>query len=206
VSKSIKTLFSHWQWNKTLASLLYLTFFPSFRYDSVKHEIDHGPTNPRVGTIRYMAPENLHLNSEEVQDVIESVDFSNFILADIYSSGLVLWEILRRTAYYLEEEEEEEEEEKKNPPTSSKVLCGRCQRKPKRTSVSVQVGVSGGQRKKNLDWNCFTDFKRRKKRTLVLGELCFREGWKRLLWSSNFIAFQNKAFKREISILLDILD
>jgi len=55
-----------------------------------------------------MAPENLHLNSEEIKDAKEFIDFSDFILADIYSSGLVIWEILRRTASNLEEDEAEE--------------------------------------------------------------------------------------------------
>ena len=47
------------------------------------------PTNPRQGTKRYMAPEILNesMNMER---------FESFKQADIYSLGLVMWEICRR--------------------------------------------------------------------------------------------------------------
>ncbi|XP_059097995.1 bone morphogenetic protein receptor type-1B-like [Tigriopus californicus] len=60
------------------------------RYDSEKNEIDIGAPNPRVGTIRYMAPEGLD------QSLNTSL-FSSFLHADMYSVGLMLWEVGRRT-------------------------------------------------------------------------------------------------------------
>jgi bone morphogenetic protein receptor type-1B len=45
--------------------------------------------NTRVGTRRYMAPEVL-------DDTLNSSVFESFRMADMYSYGLVLWEIARR--------------------------------------------------------------------------------------------------------------
>ncbi|XP_074857318.1 activin receptor type-1C isoform X1 [Carettochelys insculpta] len=58
------------------------------RHDSVLNTIDI-PQNPRVGTKRYMAPEIL-------DDVMNMNIFESFKRADIYSLGLVYWEISRR--------------------------------------------------------------------------------------------------------------
>ncbi|KAM9284573.1 activin receptor type-1C isoform 2-T2 [Cariama cristata] len=58
------------------------------KHDSVLNTIDI-PQNPRVGTRRYMAPEIL-------DDVMNMNVFESFKRADIYSLGLVYWEIARR--------------------------------------------------------------------------------------------------------------
>ncbi|XP_009869910.1 PREDICTED: activin receptor type-1C isoform X1 [Apaloderma vittatum] len=58
------------------------------KHDSVLNTIDV-PQNPRVGTRRYMAPEIL-------DDVMNMNIFESFKRADIYSLGLVYWEIARR--------------------------------------------------------------------------------------------------------------
>ncbi|XP_023316004.1 bone morphogenetic protein receptor type-1A-like [Trichogramma pretiosum] len=61
------------------------------RYSSVTGEMDVAAPVARVGTRRYMAPEQLD----------ESIDvgcFDSFKRADVYSLGLVLWEICRRCA------------------------------------------------------------------------------------------------------------
>ncbi|PKU31659.1 activin receptor type-1c isoform x3 [Limosa lapponica baueri] len=58
------------------------------KHDSVLNTIDI-PQNPRVGTKRYMAPEIL-------DDVMNMNIFESFKRADIYSLGLVYWEIARR--------------------------------------------------------------------------------------------------------------
>ncbi|KAL4636224.1 activin receptor type-1C-like [Arapaima gigas] len=58
------------------------------KHDSVSNNVDI-PSNHRVGTKRYMAPEILD----------ETIDMSNFELfkrADMYSLGLVFWELARR--------------------------------------------------------------------------------------------------------------
>ena len=47
------------------------------------------PTNPKQGTKRYMAPEILN-------ESINMERFESFKLADIYSLGLVMWEVCRR--------------------------------------------------------------------------------------------------------------
>lgn len=47
-------------------------------------------TNPRVGTKRYMSPEVL-------EETINTECFESYRRADIYSFGLVLWEVCRRT-------------------------------------------------------------------------------------------------------------
>jgi bone morphogenetic protein receptor type-1B len=56
--------------------------------DSESNEIDIAP-NTRVGTRRYMAPEVL-------DETLNKTAFEAFKAADIYSFGLVLWEIARR--------------------------------------------------------------------------------------------------------------
>ncbi|KAK2516301.1 Acvr1c [Columba livia] len=58
------------------------------KHDSVLNTIDI-PQNPRVGTRRYMAPEIL-------DDVMNMNIFESFKRADMYSLGLVYWEIARR--------------------------------------------------------------------------------------------------------------
>ncbi|XP_053115726.1 activin receptor type-1C isoform X2 [Hemicordylus capensis] len=58
------------------------------KHDSVLNTIDI-PQNPRVGTKRYMAPEIL-------DDTMNINIFESFKHADIYSLGLVYWEISRR--------------------------------------------------------------------------------------------------------------
>ncbi|XP_056352728.1 activin receptor type-1C [Oenanthe melanoleuca] len=58
------------------------------KHDSVLNSIDI-PQNPRVGTRRYMAPEIL-------EDAMNVSIFESFKRADMYSLGLVYWEIARR--------------------------------------------------------------------------------------------------------------
>lgn len=58
------------------------------RHDSITDTIDI-PVNHRVGTKRYMAPEVL-------TDSLNDKHFDAFKRADIYSLGLVFWEVLRR--------------------------------------------------------------------------------------------------------------
>ncbi|KAL0870875.1 hypothetical protein ABMA27_004715 [Loxostege sticticalis] len=60
------------------------------RYVAERNEVDIAP-NTRVGTRRYMAPEVL----DEKLDV---TNFEAFKTADMYSLGLVLWEMCRRCA------------------------------------------------------------------------------------------------------------
>ncbi|XP_046405242.1 bone morphogenetic protein receptor type-1B [Ischnura elegans] len=59
------------------------------RYISESNEIDIAP-NTRVGTRRYMAPEVL-------DETLNKSTFESFKMADMYSFGLVLWEIASRT-------------------------------------------------------------------------------------------------------------
>ncbi|XP_052235550.1 TGF-beta receptor type-1-like isoform X2 [Dreissena polymorpha] len=58
------------------------------RHDSITDAVDIAPNN-RVGTKRYMAPEVL-------DETINMNHFESFKRADVYSFGLVLWEIARR--------------------------------------------------------------------------------------------------------------
>ncbi|XP_057600998.1 activin receptor type-1C isoform X3 [Hippopotamus amphibius kiboko] len=58
------------------------------KHDSIRNTIDI-PQNPKVGTKRYMAPEML-------DDTMNVTIFESFKRADIYSVGLVYWEIARR--------------------------------------------------------------------------------------------------------------
>lgn len=59
------------------------------RYNSERDEINIAP-NARVGTRRYMAPEAL-------DESLDTTSFEAFKMADMYSFGLVLWELGRRT-------------------------------------------------------------------------------------------------------------
>ncbi|KAG8190143.1 hypothetical protein JTE90_026711 [Oedothorax gibbosus] len=58
------------------------------RYDSATSTVDIAP-NPRVGTVRYLAPEVL-------DNTINLNSFESCKQADVYACGLVLWEIARR--------------------------------------------------------------------------------------------------------------
>lgn len=58
------------------------------KFLSESNEI-HIAQNPRVGTRRYMAPEVL-------DDTINNQQFESFKMADMYSVGLVFWEMCRR--------------------------------------------------------------------------------------------------------------
>ncbi|CAL9690322.1 unnamed protein product [Knipowitschia caucasica] len=58
------------------------------KHDSSSNSIDI-PTNHRVGTKRYMAPEVL-------DETINSTNFESFKRADMYSLGLLFWELARR--------------------------------------------------------------------------------------------------------------
>ncbi|XP_061696988.1 TGF-beta receptor type-1 isoform X2 [Syngnathoides biaculeatus] len=58
------------------------------KHDSGTNSIDI-PTNHRVGTKRYMSPEIL-------DETINASNFESFKRADIYSLGLVFWELARR--------------------------------------------------------------------------------------------------------------
>lgn len=60
-------------------------FGPSF---SDTNEVDI-PPNLRVGTKRYMPPEVL-------DESLNRSYFQSFIMADMYSFGLILWEMARR--------------------------------------------------------------------------------------------------------------
>jgi len=59
------------------------------KHDPINDTVDIAPNN-RVGTKRYMAPEVL-------DEIININHFDSFKQADVYSLGLVLWEIGRRT-------------------------------------------------------------------------------------------------------------
>ncbi|KAG8242813.1 Bone morphogenetic protein receptor type-1B [Homalodisca vitripennis] len=60
------------------------------RFISESNEIDIA-ANTRVGTRRYMAPEVL-------DETLDSKSFDDFKMADMYSLGLVFWEMCRRCA------------------------------------------------------------------------------------------------------------
>lgn len=61
----------------------------SVKYSSRTDEVEAAKPDTRVGTKRYMAPEVL-------ADALNSRHFAAFKMADMYSFGLVLWEITRR--------------------------------------------------------------------------------------------------------------
>ncbi|XP_059472287.1 bone morphogenetic protein receptor type-1B [Neocloeon triangulifer] len=73
---------------KTNGQCAIADFGLAVRYLSERNEIDIAP-NTRVGTRRYMAPEVL-------DERINISVFESFRMADMYSFGLVLWEIARR--------------------------------------------------------------------------------------------------------------
>ena len=50
------------------------------------------PYNNKVGTKRYMAPELLN-------ETIDEAMFDSWKVADVYSLGLVYWELARRCSY-----------------------------------------------------------------------------------------------------------
>ncbi|XP_066509415.1 bone morphogenetic protein receptor type-1B-like [Hoplias malabaricus] len=58
------------------------------RFLSDRNEVDV-PMNTRVGTKRFMAPEVL-------EETLNRNHFQSYIMADMYSFGLILWEIARR--------------------------------------------------------------------------------------------------------------
>lgn len=62
-------------------------FPPSFSFSDT-NEVDI-PPNTRVGTKRYMPPEVL-------DESLNRNHFQSYIMADMYSFGLILWEIARR--------------------------------------------------------------------------------------------------------------
>ncbi|XP_022689405.1 bone morphogenetic protein receptor type-1B-like [Varroa jacobsoni] len=59
------------------------------RADMHANQIDIGGQNVRVGTKRYMAPEVL-------DETLTTSNFNSYLRADMYSFGLVLWEIASR--------------------------------------------------------------------------------------------------------------
>ena len=59
------------------------------RFNKTSNQIDIGPSNTRVGTIRYMAPEVL-------DETLKTENFNSYCQADMYSFALVLWEIASR--------------------------------------------------------------------------------------------------------------
>ena len=59
-----------------------------FSSSSDTNEVDL-PLSTRVGTRRYMAPEVL-------DQTLNKNSFQAFLMADIYSYGLIVWEIARR--------------------------------------------------------------------------------------------------------------
>ena len=61
--------------------------FPVFCFSDT-NEVDV-PLNTRVGTKRYMAPEVL-------DESLNKSHFQPYIMADIYSFGLIVWEMARR--------------------------------------------------------------------------------------------------------------
>ena len=88
------------------------------RYNSNTGIVDV-PTNTRVGTRRYLAPETL-------SDQLNLMDFEAVKATDVYALGLVLWEILRRTCLqnpgdnynYLLESQHSSSSESSRSPTS----------------------------------------------------------------------------------------
>lgn len=67
---------------------MYDALFFSSLYFSDTNEVDI-PPNTRVGTKRYMPPEVL-------DESLNRNHFQSYIMADMYSFGLILWEIARR--------------------------------------------------------------------------------------------------------------
>lgn len=69
-----------------LKILWLVPFFPPCLSDT--NEVDI-PPNLRVGTKRYMPPEVL-------DETLNRSHFQSFITADMYSFGLIIWEMARR--------------------------------------------------------------------------------------------------------------
>jgi bone morphogenetic protein receptor type-1B len=63
------------------------------RYPNEKNEVEMGRSNTRVGTKRYMPPEVL-------SQTINVKNMEDFKQADMYSLGLVLWEMCLKTKTY----------------------------------------------------------------------------------------------------------
>uniref|UniRef100_A0A3Q2YAR0 receptor protein serine/threonine kinase n=1 Tax=Hippocampus comes TaxID=109280 RepID=A0A3Q2YAR0_HIPCM len=61
------------------------------KFNSDTNEVDV-PPNLRVGTKRYMPPEVL-------DETLNRTHFQSFIMADMYSFGLIVWEMARRCVY-----------------------------------------------------------------------------------------------------------
>ena len=64
-----------------------------FLFLSEKNEVEMGRSNTRVGTKRYMPPEVL-------SQTINVKNMEDFKQADMYSLGLVLWEMCLKTKTY----------------------------------------------------------------------------------------------------------
>ena len=60
-------------------------------YHFLLGQVDISSINPRQGTKRYMAPEIL-------DGTIHHTKFDAYKMVDIYSFGLIMWEIARRTS------------------------------------------------------------------------------------------------------------
>lgn len=69
-------------WSSSILTGLCLLFL------SDTNEVDI-PPNTRVGTKRYMPPEVL-------DESLNRTHFQSYIMADMYSFGLILWEVTRR--------------------------------------------------------------------------------------------------------------
>lgn len=75
---------------KLLACLIFMSLSPHHPSppSSDTNEVDI-PSNTRVGTKRYMPPEVL-------DESLNRNHFQSYIMADMYSFGLILWEIARK--------------------------------------------------------------------------------------------------------------
>lgn len=75
-------------WQKYINNFVLSLNLLSVFYFSDTNEVDV-PLNTRVGTKRYMAPEVL-------DESLNKNHFQPYIMADIYSFGLIIWEMARR--------------------------------------------------------------------------------------------------------------
>ena len=84
---------------KNDGSCVIADFGLAVKYDSEKNEVEVGAPNTRVGTIRYMSPELLEDDGGKANEEsrLTSRTMSAFLQSDMYSVGLVFWEIARRT-------------------------------------------------------------------------------------------------------------
>lgn len=73
--------------SSNFTACLMSVFSASFSFSDT-NEVDI-PPNTRVGTKRYMPPEVL-------DESLNRNHFQSYIMADMYSFGLILWEIARR--------------------------------------------------------------------------------------------------------------